>query len=189
MCCSSTTVIERTEIHFTKYCQSKWHQFLWALINHRIPDIESINTIFENIYYRLRTKVVEGNVFSHVYLVCLFTGRVSCDHYPGCIGSHHTGTSLLRPPKCSNLFSLDLTVQWSSSPGHVHTCSLWSTRLASERLASYWNAFLLMYTGTHIHIECRLFPATSLSNIIYLYSRLNMFLKFCSYINSSPEAF
>ena len=41
------------------------------------------------VYYRLATKLREGNVL--VVSVCPLTGGgVPCDHYPWCIGHHHT---------------------------------------------------------------------------------------------------
>ena len=68
--------------------------------------------------------------------------RVPCDHYPWCIGSHHTGTSGLGP---------------FPSPRYTHTSLFRGThpqtysnlfimnhiQLASGRFASVWNTFLL----------------------------------------------
>ena len=75
-------------------------------------------------YYRLPTKLWEGNVFSHV---CLFTGVVvvPCDHYIWCIGPHCMRT----PPSPSPCPAPSLPARRP-------------VRLVSRQLASYWNAFL-----------------------------------------------
>ena len=69
--------------------------------------------------------------------------EIPYNHYPWCIGPHHTTTHGLPPPP--RIWDLD--VQGPTIPPPFRTCSnlfiMKRIRLASRRLASYWNAFLL----------------------------------------------
>ena len=88
-------------------------------------------------FYRRPPKLWECNVFSRV---CLSTwGPTIQDPRPP------ISTKLQRPQTCSYLFRLDLMVPRPSL--RPQTCSNFfimnHVRPASERLASYWNAFFL----------------------------------------------
>ena len=78
-----------------------------------------------------------------ILCVCFWGGgTLPCDHCPWSIGAPHTGT----PTTCSKS---DLHEQ--DSPPPPQTCTnlfiLKHVRLESERLASFWNTFLLLVTA------------------------------------------
>ena len=74
---------------------------------------------------------------------------VPCDHYPGCIGPHHTGILLALPPPP---LTWDLSVQ-----GHLPPSSnlfiMKRVRLACGQFASYWNASLYLNFLQRFHTE------------------------------------
>ena len=83
------------------FLQKSHTSVLIAISSHTLNDL----------YYRTPTKLWEDNAFSHVCLsLCSQTGGDPC-----------TGPN----PSIPDLFILDLTVQ--GSPGHVQTCSTWTS--------------------------------------------------------------
>ena len=91
------------------------------------------------------SKFQEDNVYSCVCLsICLFTvkrGRgVLCDHYPWCIGPHHTGIPFPRHIWTCSWISLYRSLQTCSSLYLDPTLNPRPlVRLASGRFASYLN--------------------------------------------------
>ena len=87
-----------------------------------------------------------GKLMLSILSVCL------SDHYPWCIGLHHTGTSpsalvpllysyLPLPAKIRDMFKF-VHLRTSTPPLPVMIDIWWQVRWESGRYATYWNAFL-----------------------------------------------
>ena len=98
--CSNSKLIQTTVNIFSLH-----HAFVFTCMTWTIALSKCLKLQWATFPFKFITACQRscGKIMFSVLCVCLFTVGISCDHYPWCIGPHHTGT-----------------------PRHVQTCSTWT---------------------------------------------------------------